>query len=152
MSGELLDLFDMSRDISTASWESVYVDIDVKYELFTQSRTYRFMMRNLYRMTHQWEIIKAAWYRQSSGGNVHIRVDTRFPVSFTTMMIIRAMMHDDIYRLAIDLRRMAYQGKDEVNRIFVSKIKDGMVASVGQWMPLVIHYVPEDKDETGDMR
>jgi hypothetical protein len=93
----------------------------------------------------QWDIVKRAWMRRSAGGNTHIRVDTTLPVGFVNMMMIRALLHDDVFRLAIDLRRLAYQGTQEVNRIFMAKIKDGAIATVGEWIPLIIHYVPDEE-------
>ena len=46
---------------------------------------------------------------------------------------IRALLHDDPWRIGIDLRRLAIQGQSEINRIFEMKVKDGKVFRVGEW-------------------
>ena len=47
-------------------------------------------------------------------------------------------MHDDIYRIGIDLRRLALQGEDEINRIFDMKFKNGKKYEAGNWQGWVL--------------
>lgn len=103
----------------------IFVDIDVKYNAFMKSRLKFLIDANLKKIRG----IDEVWIRSSSHGNVHLKLVMVKPVDFCMMMQIRALCHDDHYRLGLDLRRYYLQGANEVNRIF--DVKNEGVA--GEW-------------------
>lgn len=102
-------------------FEVIYVDIDIKYDLFKQTRIFQNVKANIDMLNNNHEI--QVYIRRSSHNNVHLKVitllHTRF--TFTEMMVIRSLLHDDPYRVLLDLRRIYLQGSAEVNRIFSAK-------------------------------
>ena len=118
----------------------LYVDIDQDFDKFLKSRTFRYIKENWKYVT---DIIgKYIWsehfdvflyYRRSSSGNVHLKLEIPDNVEILDQFQIRALLHDDPWRIGIDLRRLAIQGQSEINRIFEMKVKDGVVHRVGEW-------------------
>jgi hypothetical protein len=114
----------------------LYVDIDQDFDKFLKSRTFGYIKEN-------WKYVKGilsrySWVenllmRRSSSGNVHLMLLIPANVPVLDQFQIRALLHDDPWRLGIDLRRLAIQGEHEINRIFEMKVKDGVVHSVGEW-------------------
>jgi hypothetical protein len=114
----------------------LYVDIDQDFDKFLKSRTFGYIKEN-------WKYVKGilsrySWVenllmRRSSSGNVHLMLLIPDNVPVLDQFQIRALLHDDPWRLGIDLRRLAIQGEHEINRIFEMKVKDGVVHRVGEW-------------------
>ena len=114
----------------------LYVDIDQDFDKFLKSRTFGYIKEN-------WKYVKGilsrySWVenllmRRSSSGNVHLMLLIPDNVPVLDQFQIRALLHDDPWRLGIDLRRLAIQGEHEINRIFEMKVKDGKVFRVGEW-------------------
>jgi hypothetical protein len=114
----------------------LYVDIDQDFDKFLKSRTFGYIKEN-------WKYVKGilsrySWVenllmRRSSSGNVHLMLLIPDNVPVLDQFQIRALLHDDPWRLGIDLRRLAIQGEHEINRIFEMKVKDGVVHMVGEW-------------------
>lgn len=116
------------------NFREIYVDIDQSFETFNSSRTAMFIRANvvLYNSRGNNKIDRID-IRRSSSGNVHLKIFLNLPVDFLGMMVLRSLMHDDVYRMAIDLRRSYFQGEQETNRIFSSKWKDGKEYRAGEW-------------------
>jgi len=114
----------------------LYVDIDQDFDKFLKSRTFGYIKEN-------WKYVKGilsrySWVqnllmRRSSSGNVHLMLLIPDNVPVLDQFQIRALLHDDPWRIGIDLRRLAIQGEHEINRIFEMKVKDGKVFRVGEW-------------------
>jgi hypothetical protein len=121
-------------------FREIYIDIDQDYETFNTSKTAEFIRKNVELYNTQpissrksMNMIRKIEIRKSSSGHVHLKVYMLDPVDFLEMMQIRALLHDDVYRLAIDLRRSFIQGEQETNRIFSSKWKNGEEFHAGEW-------------------
>ena len=115
-------------------FREIYIDIDQDYDTFDTSKTAQFIRKNIQLLKEKSAVdIQTIYIRKSSSGHVHLRVLMEFPVGFISMMQIRALLHDDVYRLAIDLRRSFIQGEQETNRIFSSKWKNGEEFHAGEW-------------------
>lgn len=128
---ELLGSFIWSEEIEE-EYHELFVDIDIKFDLFPLTDIYRLVVYNAYNL-HKWFPNLTYDIRRSAHDNVHIRViDMDGPFSYVEMLTVRALLHDDLARLGIDLRRMAYYGHTEVNRIFAAKAPGGRV---GEWEP-----------------
>ena len=112
----------------------LYVDIDQDFDKFLKSRTFGYIKEN-------WKYVKGIlkmseiplFYRRSSSGNVHLKLMIPENVEVLDQFQIRALLHDDPWRIGIDLRRLVIQGEHEINRIFEMKVKDGVVHRVGEW-------------------
>ncbi len=110
----------------------IYIDIDIKFDLFEGSRTRELIEKNI-------PIIKekfgrfVIYKRKSSSGNVHLKLVFDHDIAILDHFMIRSLMHDDIYRIGIDLRRLAIQGENEINRIFKAKYKNGVKYEAGNW-------------------
>lgn len=132
MDTELLDYDIIQEKLDDEIFDTIFVDIDIAYDRFKESHVYQHVVDNLTAM-YKWlmncGITCETFIRRSSNNNVHIMVHLYQTVNFATMMIIRAILHDDPYRLGIDLRRYAYQGSGEVNRIFTAKNPGGSVSA-----------------------
>lgn len=122
---------DLEARLDSTCYDTIYVDIDVKYDFFQTSDLFNIIKENL-RLLDGWKIFSAVYIRRSSSNNVHLRLNLAFGVGFEESMIIRSLLHDDPYRLAIDMRRIVFQDGEECNRIFSSK--NGRVA--GDWQLL----------------
>ena len=123
-------------------FKALYIDIDQDYDKFLKSRTWEYIKMN-------WKYVRdiinkypekiedfgvpVLYYRKSSSGNVHLKVWLPDSVSVLDQFIIRSLLHDDPWRIGIDLRRLYIQGEHEINRIFEMKVKDGKVFRVGEW-------------------
>jgi spore coat polysaccharide biosynthesis protein SpsF (cytidylyltransferase family) len=115
-------------------FREIYIDIDQDYDTFDTSKTAQFIRRNVEIFNKNFvNRIDKIEIRKSSSGHVHLKVYLESPVRFLEMMQIRALLHDDVYRLAIDLRRSFIQGEQETNRIFSSKWKNGEEFHAGEW-------------------
>ena len=121
-------------------FREIYIDIDQDYDTFDTSKTAQFIKKNVELYNKQpisnreyFNTIEKIEIRKSSSGHVHLKVYMQSPVRFSEMMQIRALLHDDVYRLAIDLRRSFIQGEQETNRIFSSKWKNGEEFHAGEW-------------------
>ena len=121
-------------------FREIYIDIDQDYDTFDTSKTAQFIRKNVELYNEQpissWEsmnLIRKIKIRKSSSGHVHLKVYMLYPVKFLEMMQIRALLHDDVFRMAIDLRRSFIQGEQETNRIFSSKWKNGEEFHAGEW-------------------
>jgi len=116
-------------------FREIYIDIDQDYDTFDTSKTAQFIRKNveIYNREAFNHKIGKIEIRRSSSGHVHLKVYLESQVEFLSMMQIRALLHDDVYRLAIDLRRSFIQGEQETNRIFSSKWKNGEEFHAGEW-------------------
>jgi hypothetical protein len=141
---DLLPYTDVMYSARLKSTKEIFIDIDLRYDGFKTTKTYKLMMANLIKMVSQWHIIDDVFIRKSASGNVHIKVVTKSEVDFVTTLIIRSMLHDDIYRIGIDLRRIAYKGLSETNRIFSTGVKDGNIGHVGDWEHLILEEIDPD--------
>lgn len=115
--------------------KEIYIDIDVKYESFRELRLYGLIKQNIPIIKNQFGNFEI-WIRRSSSGNVHLRLNFDRDLSVLEHFQVRSLMHDDIYRIGIDLRRLAIQGENEINRIFEMKVKNGVVYKVGPWIDI----------------
>jgi hypothetical protein len=119
----------------------LYVDIDQDFDRFLKSRTWSYIKENWKYVENilrrYWNITEYSgiplYYRKSSSGNVHLKLEIPDNVEILDQFQIRALLHDDPWRIGIDLRRLAIQGQSEINRIFEMKVKDGKVFRVGEW-------------------
>ena len=115
-------------------FKELYIDIDQDFNKFLKSRTFGYIKEN-------WKYVKGIlkmseiplFYRRSSSGNVHLKLEIPDNIPVLDQFQIRALLHDDPWRIGIDLRRLAVQGEHEINRIFEMKVKDGVVHKVGEW-------------------
>ena len=112
--------------------KEIYIDIDVKYESFRELRLYGLIKQNIPIIKNQFGNFEI-WIRRSSSGNVHLRLNFDRDLSVLEHFQVRSLMHDDIYRIGIDLRRLTLQGENEINRIFEMKAKNGVIYRVGLW-------------------
>lgn len=122
-------------------YRELYIDIDQDFNHFFGSRTWSYIKSNWKYVT---DIIGkyvslpeyfgiSLYYRRSSSGNVHLKVMIPESVEVLDQFIIRSLLHDDPWRIGIDLRRLYVLGEHEINRIFEMKVKDGKVFRVGEW-------------------
>ena len=111
----------------------VYIDIDVKFESFKQLKVYELIKQNIPIIRKKFGDFDL-WMRRSSSGNVHIRLDFQRDLTVLEHFQVRSMMHDDIYRIGIDLRRLTLQGENEINRIFDMKAKNGKIYRASPWI------------------
>lgn len=123
-------------------FKELYVDIDQDFDKFLKSRTFGYIKENwkyvldiLGKYSDLVNVpgISLLLYRRSSSGNVHLKVMIPESVEVLDQFIIRSLLHDDPWRIGIDLRRLYVQGEHEINRIFEMKVKDGKVFKVGEW-------------------
>jgi hypothetical protein len=114
----------------------LYVDIDQDFDKFLKSRTFGYIKENwkyVEGILSRYSWVENLLMRRSSSGNVHLMLLIPDNVPVLDQFQIRALLHDDPWRLGIDLRRLAIQGEHEINRIFEMKVKDGVVHRVGEW-------------------
>ena len=118
----------------TMSFE-LYVDIDQDFDKFLKSRTWDYIRQNWKYVKHLYKSYRVVlYYRRSSSGNVHLMLKSDYRPSVIEQFEVRALLHDDPWRIGIDLRRLAIQGESEINRIFNMKVKNGVVYKVGPWV------------------
>ena len=117
--------------------KEIYIDIDVKYESFRELRLYGLIKQNIPIIKNQFGNFEV-WIRRSSSGNVHLRLNFDRDLSVLEHFQVRSLMHDDIYRIGIDLRRLTLQGENEINRIFEMKAKNGVIYRVGLWEDITL--------------
>lgn len=124
----------------------VYIDIDVKFESFKQLNVYQLIKQNVSVIREKFGDFDI-WMRKSSSGNVHMRLDFYFDRDLTVLehFQVRSMMHDDIYRIGIDLRRLTLQGENEINRIFDMKAKNGKIYRASPW--ILVDYNLDFKED-----
>ena len=113
--------------------KEIYIDIDVKFESFSQLKIYQMIKQNIPVIREKFGEFQV-WMRRSSSGNVHIRLDFQRDLTVLEHFQVRSMMHDDIYRIGIDLRRLTLQGENEINRIFDMKAKNGKIYKASPWI------------------
>ena len=113
--------------------KEIYIDIDVKFESFSQLKIYQMIKQNIPVIREKFGEFQV-WRRRSSSGNVHIRLDFQRDLTVLEHFQVRSMMHDDIYRIGIDLRRLTLQGENEINRIFDMKAKNGKIYRASPWI------------------
>ena len=126
----------IKRGMMTMSFE-LYIDIDQDFGRFLESKTWGFIKSN-WKYIEEAELFPELYYRRSSSGHVHLKLEFETEPDLMIQFQIRALMHDDPFRIALDLRRLPIQGKDEINRIFSSKYKNGQLNSVGEWIKLEV--------------
>ena len=115
----------------------LYVDIDQDIGRFLESRTFQYIKENWKYVKHLYKSYRVVlYYRRSSSGNVHLMLESDYRPSVIEQFQIRALLHDDPWRIGIDLRRLAIQGESEINRIFNMKVKNGVVYRVGPWIDI----------------
>ena len=112
---------------------NIYIDIDMGFDLFEKSRTKELIVKNLPIIREKWGQF-TIFKRKSSSGNVHLKLFFLRDIPVLEQFEIRSLMHDDIYRIGIDLRRLVIQGESEINRIFKAKYKNGLKYEVGPWL------------------
>ena len=126
----------IKRSMITMSFE-LYIDIDQDFKEFLNSNTWSYIKQN-WKYIEEFKLYPELYYRRSSSGHVHLKLEFQSEPDILVQFEIRALMHDDPFRIALDLRRLPIQGKDEINRIFSSKYKYGQLHSVGEWIQLVV--------------
>ena len=130
----------------TMSFE-LYIDIDNDFEKFLDSRTYGYIKQNMVEVARlldkEENFIEKIQYRRSASGHVHLRLELDFEPDLLIAFQVRALMHDDPWRIGIDLRRLAFQGKSEINRIFSSKYRNGIMQEVGEWNDITKEVYPD---------
>ena len=118
----------------------LFIDIDNDFDRFLQSRTFGYIRENwkyVRSLLRDKEIfIQKLEYRRSSSGHVHLRLTLSMMPNIIDQFQIRSLLHDDPWRIGIDLRRLAIQGSEEINRIFDRKIKNGITHVVGPWLDI----------------
>ena len=112
--------------------KEIYVDIDLKRELFRASKTWELIRKNLIEIEKRYGKF-VLYIRTSSSGNVHLKIEFENAVTVLDMFMIRSLMHDDIYRIGIDLRRLFLQGSTEINRIFDMKARGQQILQASDW-------------------
>ena len=126
-------------------YKELYIDIDQNFRQFKKSRTFEYIKENWkyvidillkYQGKEYLNILLPLWYRKSSSGNVHLKLIIPSEMSILDQFKVRALLHDDPWRMGIDLRRLAIQGENEINRIFEMKVKNGVVYKVGPWIDI----------------
>ena len=118
------------------NFENIYIDIDMDYDRFPKSKTWELIQKNLPVIEENYGTFDL-YIRRSSSGHVHLWLAFKIIVKDVEILdhfVIRSLMHDDIFRIGIDLRRLFYQGPGEINRIFEMKYKNGMKHEVGKWV------------------
>lgn len=118
------------------NFENIYIDIDLDYDRFPKSKTWELIKKNLPVIEENYGTFDL-YIRRSSSGHVHLWLAFKIIVKDVEILdhfVIRSLMHDDIFRIGIDLRRLFYQGPGEINRIFEMKYKNGMKHEVGKWV------------------
>ena len=119
--------------------ESIFVDIDQDYDRFFESKTWTHIKENLRMIFDSRKMnygLRDIYIRKSSRGHVHLRFDFNSKMSFPDHFVFRSLMHDDPWRLSIDLRRYWTQGERGINRLFDTKIKDDDTFQSGNWTVL----------------
>jgi len=115
----------------------LYVDIDQDFDKFLESRTWEYIKENWKYVMHLYQYFSVMlYYRRSSSGHVHLMLKSVHQPSVLEQFQIRALLHDDPWRIGIDLRRLTVHGKNEINRIFSMKVKNGVVYRVGPWIDI----------------
>ena len=115
----------------------LYVDIDQDFDKFLKSRTCDYIRQNWKYVKHLYQSYRVVlYYRRSSSGNVHLMLESDYRPSVIEQFQVRALLHDDPWRIGIDLRRLTIQGESEINRIFNMKVKNGVVYRVGPWIDI----------------
>lgn len=118
------------------NFENIYIDIDLDYDRFGMSKTWELIRKNLPEIEKKYGTFDL-YIRKSSSGHVHLWLAFKIIVKDVEILdhfVIRSLMHDDIFRIGIDLRRLFYQGPGEINRVFEMKYKNGMKHEVGKWV------------------
>ena len=113
----------------------LFIDIDQDFKEFLNSNTWSYIKQN-WKYIEDFKLYPELYYRRSSSGHVHLKLEFLTEPDILVQFEIRALMHDDPFRISLDLRRLPIQGKDEINRIFSSKYKYGQLHSVGEWIQL----------------
>ena len=126
----------IKRGMMTMSFE-LYIDIDQDFKEFLNSNTWSYIKQN-WKYIEDFKLYPELYYRRSSSGHVHLKLEFLTEPDILVQFEIRALLHDDPFRIALDLRRLPIQGKYEINRIFSSKYKNGQLHSVGEWIKLEV--------------
>ena len=120
----------------TMSFE-LYVDIDQDFDKFLKSRTWDYIRQNWKYVKHLYQSYRVVlYYRRSSSGNVHLMLKSDYRPTVIEQFEVRALLHDDPWRIGIDLRRLTIQGESEINRIFNMKVRNGVAFKVGPWVDI----------------
>ena len=118
----------------------LYIDIDNDFEKFLTSRTFGYIKENMVEVERlldkEENFIEKIQYRRSASGHVHLKLELDYEPNLLIAFQVRALMHDDPWRIGIDLRRLAMQGRSEINRIFSTKVKNGITYQVGEWIDI----------------
>jgi hypothetical protein len=110
----------------------IYCDIDVPFEKFLLSPEAKVIREELKTIPHT-----AVFIRMSSGGNTHLKVSLKAPVTVLRYIQLRAVLGDDPQHLACDLGRMYRFGDDTARQNLTAdkKIKQGRLLLAGEWQP-----------------
>ena len=118
----------------------LYIDIDNDFDRFLMSKTIGYIKQNMVEVERlldkEENFIEKIQYRRSASGHVHLKLELDFEPDLLIAFQVRALMHDDPWRIGIDLRRLAMQGRSEINRIFSTKVKNGITYQVGEWIDI----------------
>lgn len=79
----------------------------------------------------------AIFYRESCGGNTHIKLLFHPPIFEIQSLFVRAIMLDDSRRLRADMERFILRTR-EINWLFQHKLnlETGEIKSCGEWVKL----------------
>ena len=117
----------------------LYVDIDQDFYRFLKSKTWQYIKDNwkhVERLYKGYSVV--LYYRRSASDHVHLMLTSEYVPPLLDQFEIRSLLHDDPWRIGIDLRRLAIQGESEINRIFNMKIKNGVVYRAGEWIDITM--------------
>jgi hypothetical protein len=79
-----------------------------------------------------------AYYRESSGQHIHLKIVFSRPITMLDSLVIRAYFADDLSRLTCDMiRYLTFRDIRMMGRCFDQKGIAGKVASAGRWIELV---------------
>jgi len=114
--------------------KEIYVDVDVKYKNYMSDGLPSAIIRGLL----QWLPMRFKLYiRKSPNKRVHLKLVPEYSIPLFTTFQIRALLHDDPFRIRQDLARFHLTGDvTKTGRIFDEKFCDGVIKKAGKWIEL----------------
>jgi len=130
---------------------SVFIDLDYAYNNLKDQNFLIFLRENIKKakdyLRNENYICKKIYIRKSANNHIHLRLDVAIPIFnytfdkkaidkifFVDMLIFRAILKDDPFRVSLDLQRFS-RNKDlrETNRIFDRKTENYKTKKAGKW-------------------
>jgi len=124
---------------------SIYIDMDYDYSNLENKEFREFLKQNKTKamkyMMSKYYLFKKVYIRKSANNHIHLRFDIDFDLSYYTsdfildMMIFRALLKDDPYRISLDLQRLGLsENRYQINRIFDTKTVNYKTKKAGKWL------------------